>query len=98
MTRKIKTPGQIADVIERFVSGTSLYPQEFNDFFESARLDPKLDVYRERCEMLHIEFEPHKEEGRQQKEQREAAAMRELEQIVAELRLLQREAQTPSGG
>jgi hypothetical protein len=99
MTGKIKTPGQVADIIERFLSGSGLYPQEFNDFFECSVSDPKLNAYRQRCEMLHGEFEPRRGqliplslEDRQQ--QREAAAIRELEQIVAELHLLDREAQT----
>lgn len=87
MAGKIKTPGRVADIIERFLSGSSLYPQEFSDFFECSVLDPELDAYRQRCEMLHSEFEPRRGEGGQRQAQRETAAIDELKQIVAELRL-----------
>jgi hypothetical protein len=33
--RKAKTAAEIADLIERFLNGASLYPQEWNDFVES---------------------------------------------------------------
>jgi hypothetical protein len=96
-----KTPGQVADVIERFLAGAGLYPQEFNDFIECSLSAPPLDAYRQRCEVLHSEFEPGFETrgdalillslgDRQRQPQREAAAIKELEQIVAELRLLER--------
>jgi hypothetical protein len=92
------TSAQAADVIERFISRSERYPQEFNDFFESALLAPELDVYRQRCEVLHSEFEPHGGEEGLQKTLREAAAIKELEQIIAELRSLQQQAKTPGGG
>lgn len=100
MSGKINRPGQVADIIERFLSGSVLYPQEFNDFFECSLSDPHLDAYRHRCEMLHREFEPRRSqltalalEDRRQQALREAAAMKELERIVAELRCLEREAE-----
>lgn len=34
------TAGQVADVIERFLAGTGLYPQEFNDFIDCSLSDP----------------------------------------------------------
>lgn len=96
MIAKTKTSRQIADIIERFLSGSGRHPQEFNDFFECSLLDPTLDAYRQRCETLHGAFEPRRDHpfvllslGEPQRQaQREAAATRELEQIVAELRLL----------
>jgi hypothetical protein len=39
----------MAQRIERFLEGTSLYPQEWNDFVESPQYDQKMDVYRKRC-------------------------------------------------
>jgi hypothetical protein len=98
---KWKTPGQVADVIERFLAGSGAYPQEFNDFIDCSLSDPKLDAYRQRCEVLHSEFESGLEarggalillslEDRRRQPQREAAAIKELEQIVAELRLFER--------
>jgi hypothetical protein len=105
MTGKIRTPGQVADIIARFLSGSGLYPQEFNDFFECSLSDPRLDAYRQRCEMLHTEFEPGRSqmillplEEYQRQSQREAAATKELERMVEELRLLEREAKTSSQG
>lgn len=96
-----KTPGQVADVIDRFLRGAGLYAQEFNDFVDCSLSDPHLDAYRQRCEILHSQFESGVEarggalillslEDRQQQPRREAAAIKELEQIVAELRLLER--------
>jgi hypothetical protein len=90
MSGKIRTP--VADIIERFLSGSRLYPQEFNDFFESAHFDdPKLDARRSHLILLSLE-EP------QRQAQREAAATKELERMVAELRLLEREAKASIEG
>jgi len=50
--RKPKTSGEIADLIERFLNDTSLYPQEFNDFVDCSHPDKILDSYRRRCEAL----------------------------------------------
>jgi hypothetical protein len=47
--RKSKNATEIADVVERFLSGASLYPQEWNDFIESRHPDAHLDSYRKRC-------------------------------------------------
>jgi hypothetical protein len=56
-----------------------------------------------RCVLLHSEFEPRGSHltllalgDREQQSQREATATKELERIVAELRLLEREAQEGS--
>jgi hypothetical protein len=50
--RKEKTAGEVASLIERFLNGTSLYPQEWNDFVECGHLDRMLDSYRKRCHEL----------------------------------------------
>lgn len=96
MSKKIDRQGEVADIIDRFLSGSGQYPQEFNDFFECPLSDPRLDAYRLRCELLHSEFEPRGDQftflglkDRQQQAMREAAAVKELEQIVAELRSLE---------
>lgn len=44
-----RTAEQIADIIERFLTGDSLYPQEWNDFVECSERDSRLDIYRKRC-------------------------------------------------
>jgi hypothetical protein len=50
--RKPKTAAEIADLIERFLNGTGLYPQEWNDFVERSHPDKMLNSYRKRCTLL----------------------------------------------
>lgn len=103
MSWQITTPGQAADIIERFLSGSGLYAQEFNDFIDTALADPELDAYRQRCEDLHGQFERDSSqlitlslEEPERQARRKAAAIEDLKQIVKELRLLQRDAQSPN--
>jgi hypothetical protein len=49
---RIKTAGQIADIIDRFLSGSSLYAQEWNDFVDCVLPDPRIESYRKRCDLL----------------------------------------------
>jgi hypothetical protein len=49
---KAKTAAEIAQIIDRFLNGRSLYPQEWNDFVESRHPNRKLDSFRKRCEEL----------------------------------------------
>jgi len=44
-----RTAEEIAAIIERFLTGNSLYPQEWNDFVECSERDSRLDIYRKRC-------------------------------------------------
>jgi len=89
VSKNIDRPGQVADIIGRFLSSSMRYPQEFNDFFEWRLADPKLDAYRRTCKILHTEFEPRRGEHPKQRAQREASAVRDLESMVAELRSLE---------
>jgi len=75
---KPKTTGEIADLIDQFLSGTSLYPQEWNDFVERRHPDEILDAYRRRCEAL----DPRVNHPGPQ----DPAAIDELRGIVKELR------------
>jgi hypothetical protein len=68
---KPKTAGEIADLIERFLNDTSLYPQEFNDFVDCSHPDKLLDSYRRRCGLL---------------DPRDPEALEELRNMVQELR------------
>jgi len=43
------TPVEMASLIDRFLEGKSLYPQEWNDFVESQLRDKELDKFRKRC-------------------------------------------------
>jgi hypothetical protein len=44
-----KTAAETAGIVERFLNGTSLHPQEWNDFVECTHGDAQLDAYRKRC-------------------------------------------------
>jgi chaperonin cofactor prefoldin len=49
---QLMNPREAADLIERFLEDSSLYPQEGNDFVEASQRDKDLDVYRKRCDEL----------------------------------------------
>jgi hypothetical protein len=80
MKYKPKTATEIADLIERFVNGKSLYPQEWNDFVESRHPDGKLDLYRKRCDELDPQVNCP--------DPQDAKALAELRRMVDELRSL----------
>lgn len=75
---KAKTATEIADLVERFINGKSLYPQEWNDFVEGRQPDRKLDLYRKRCEELDSQVNCP--------EPQDAKALAELRRMVDELR------------
>jgi hypothetical protein len=75
---KPKTAGETADLIDRFLSGSSLYAQEWNDFVERRHPDEILDAYRRRCEAL----DPRVNRSGPQ----DPTAIDELRHIVQELR------------
>ena len=77
---KGKTATEIADLIERFINGKSLYPQEWNDFVESKHPDRKLDLYRKRCDELDPQVNCP--------DPQDAKAFTELRRMVDELRSL----------
>jgi len=53
MSRKRNlTLSDVADVIERFLEGRSLYPQEWNDFVDTAQQDKDVEASRRRCDEL----------------------------------------------
>jgi hypothetical protein len=76
--RKPMTADEIADVIERFLDGSSAYPQEWNDFVECPHAEPQLDSYRKRCDVLDPEVNCP--------DPQDPAAIVELRKMVAELR------------
>jgi hypothetical protein len=75
---KPKTAAEIADLIERFLNGTSLYSQEWNDFVEHSQPDRNLETYRKRCDELDPLVNCP--------DPQDAQALAELRRIVAELR------------
>jgi hypothetical protein len=46
------TPEEAAEVIERFLAETELYPFEWTDFAETRQKDPRIEHYRKRCDKL----------------------------------------------
>jgi hypothetical protein len=78
--RKPKTAGEIAGIIERFLNGNRLYPQEWNDFVECSHPDKLLDSFRKRCDLLDpLVNSPEPEDPK---------ALEELRNMVRELRRL----------
>jgi hypothetical protein len=75
-----KTATELAELIERFLNGTSSYPQEWNDFVECKHPDRKLDLYRKRCDELDPLVNCP--------DPQDAKALAELRNIVEELRRL----------
>jgi hypothetical protein len=76
-----KTAGQIADIIDRFVHGNSLYAQEWNDFVECSQPDPKFDSYRKRCDQLDPLVNSHAPQDEN--------AVAELRTMIVELRRIE---------
>jgi hypothetical protein len=69
---------EMAQLIERFLDGTSLYPQEWNDFVDCSQSDPEMEVYRKRCD----ELDPLVNE----EEDPDPAAVSELRSMIETLR------------
>lgn len=43
---------EAADLIDRFLNGRLLYAQEWNDFVDGKKVEPKIETYRRRCSEL----------------------------------------------
>jgi hypothetical protein len=78
--RKPKNANEIADIVERFLNGTSLYPQEWHEFIARTHDDALLDSYRKRC----YELDPLVNRP----DSRDARALADLRGLVQELRRL----------
>ena len=89
MSRRQKTAGEIADLIERFLSNQLTYPQEWNDFTDCSQQDPCLDALRKQCEMVSAQFEPG-HESLDSREARDTDATEQLKSIAVRLRELER--------
>jgi hypothetical protein len=76
-----RTANEVAGIIERFLTNSRLYPQEWNDFVECGERDSKLDKYRKRC----YELDPMVNCPGPQ----DPKAIAELQNMVEELRQLQ---------
>lgn len=47
--KRNKNASEVADLIERFLEGRSLHPQEWNDFVDASQRDKRIDEIRRRC-------------------------------------------------
>lgn len=47
------TAEEAAGIIERFLADNSKYPQEWNDFVDSMRVEAGVEEFRERCDELN---------------------------------------------
>jgi hypothetical protein len=73
-------PFEAADLIERFLNGKELYPQEWNDFVDGVRVEQSVESYRKRCDALDpLVNRPGTADS---------TAVEELRTIVSELRKL----------
>jgi hypothetical protein len=54
MGKRDKNLTEVADLIERYLDGASLYPQEWNDFVDSSQRRKDVDIYRKRCSELDL--------------------------------------------
>jgi hypothetical protein len=52
MWKKNMSSEEAAQLIERFLEGRSLYPQEWNDFVDTSQEDSVIENYRQQCGQL----------------------------------------------
>jgi hypothetical protein len=74
------SPQEAAQVIERFLAETELYPFEWTDFAETKQQDPRVEPYRKRCDKLSPLVNRPGE--------MDEAAVAELKSMIEELRLM----------
>ena len=43
------TAREAAGLIERFLNGQERYPQEWNDFIEGRKVEPRVESFRKKC-------------------------------------------------
>ena len=53
-----RTAIEVADIVQRFLDGTSLDPWEWDDFISVPLADPALDSVRRRCAEIREEYPP----------------------------------------
>ena len=72
-------PKKAAELLERYLSDSSEYPQEWNDFIDTSQTDPLVESFRKRCKELETLVN---REGKI-----DAAAMAELKSIIETLKV-----------
>lgn len=95
MDRRDKTPGEIADIIERFVyrvPSTRPYQSdlEFNDLLDCGVRDPELNAILRKCEIINREYLPDKDLSPVLKQQQEDEADERLKHIATQFRKMER--------
>jgi hypothetical protein len=78
MWKKNMSSEDAAQIIDRFLSDSSLYPQEWNDFVDTPQRDERVEPYRKRC----YELDPLVNRPGDQ----DASAVGELKSIIEALR------------
>jgi hypothetical protein len=96
MYKKNKTPGEIAEIIERFVfrgpsAQQTRHDLEWNDLLDCKVGDPALNSVVKQCELINREFLPDRSLSEVAKLQRDQAADEQLKIIAAQLREMERE-------
>jgi hypothetical protein len=79
--KRVLGASEAADLIERFLDGKELYPQEWNDFIEATRVEPQVEPYRQRC----YELDPRVNSP----DPPDPEALAELKEIVPALRKIE---------
>ncbi len=86
MSRGNETSGEMADLIERFLSEQLRYPQEWSDFVDCGNRDPKLNSLVKQCEIISSQFEPAQKSLGLNRDKRWQDATNELRKIASQLR------------
>ena len=89
--KRNKSPGEIADIIERFVYRVPSAQQiksdlEWGDLLDSGVSDPELNLIVKQCEVINREFLPQRGLSPITKQQRELDAEERLKLIATQLR------------
>jgi len=87
MTSRDKTPCEIADLIERFVSDRRAHFREWNEFVEGRLQDPRLDAIRKQCGRIGDQFgSSYRDTLDLSRDDRWQDAVRQLSEIAEQLR------------
>ena len=93
MSSRNKTADEIADLIERFVSGRNEYFREWNEFVECSMRDSKLNGIRKQCKIISDQFGgSYRNSLDLNRDDRWQDATDQLKEIASQLRGLEKDA------
>ncbi len=90
MATSDKTAGEIADVIDRYVSNSPINPFEWGDLVDCGARDPELSAIIRQCEIIGAAFEPDPNVELFVKRERELRAIEKLKACAAQLREMEK--------